>query len=99
MSYSTLRQAGGVLESVNALSIPHEEAPEADAKAFGRLLAHPKAMDGPHSTIVMVQVEIETSLVRDSREGSVAAEKRFAAPLPVNLLHFLAQDWEIYKST
>jgi hypothetical protein len=89
-----LRKAGGVLQTGDVLSIFHGEGCKADTKAFSRLLAHLKEVDGAHSTVVMVQVENETGLLGDSRDGSVAAEKRFLEPVPEDLVQFLAQDWE-----
>ncbi|KAJ5684268.1 uncharacterized protein N7477_000613 [Penicillium maclennaniae] len=41
-----LRKAGGVLETGDVLSIFHEEACKADAKAFSRLLQHATSRDG-----------------------------------------------------
>jgi hypothetical protein len=75
------------------LSIFHEEACEADTKAFARLLQRVKEIDSEHSTVIMVQVENETGLLGDSRDGSAAAEKRFNESVPSDLLHFLSQDW------
>ncbi|KAJ5920824.1 hypothetical protein N7466_009150 [Penicillium verhagenii] len=89
-----LRQAGGVLKTGDLLSIFHEEGVRADAKAFARLLSHLKEVDGAHSTVLMVQVENETGLLGDSRDGSAAAEKRFIEPVPTDLLQFLVQDWD-----
>lgn len=40
----------------------------------------------------MVQVENETGLLCDSRDGSAAAEKRFNESVPSDLLHFLSHD-------
>ncbi|RAO69652.1 uncharacterized protein BHQ10_005664 [Talaromyces amestolkiae] len=89
-----LRKAGGILETSEALSIFHDEAPKADAKAFAALMKHLREVDGEHSTVIMVQVENETGLLGDSRDGSKAASKRFAEPVPQDLISFLASDWE-----
>jgi beta-galactosidase GanA len=89
-----LRKAGGVLQTGDVLSIFHKEGCKADVKAFSRLLQHVKEVDGEHSTVVMVQVENETGLLGDSRDGSAAAEKRFNEAVPGDLVQFLAQDWE-----
>ena len=89
-----LRKAGGVLQTGDVLSIFGEEGAKADAKAFSRLLSHLREFDGEHSTVVMVQVENETGLLGDSRDGSAAAEKRFGELVPDDLLQFLAQDRE-----
>lgn len=54
-----LRKAGGELAIGDVLSIFHSEAQKADAKAFGKLMAHLKEVDKKHSTVIMVQVENE----------------------------------------
>lgn len=89
-----LRKARGVLQTGDVLSIFHDEGCKADAKAFACLLQHVKEVDGEHSTVVMVQVENETGLLGDSRDGSAAAEMRFSEPVPEDLVQFLAQDWD-----
>ncbi|EAU31428.1 conserved hypothetical protein [Aspergillus terreus NIH2624] len=88
-----LRKAGGVLQVGDVLSIFHDEAPKCDARAFAQLLRHLKEFDEKHSTVIMVQVENETGLLGDSRDGSAEAERRFSQPVPQDLLSFLADDW------
>lgn len=85
-----LRKAGGILETADVVSIFHDEAPNADAKAFSTLMRHLKELDEAHSTIIMVQVENETGLLGDSRDGSHAAEKRFHESVPAELVEFIA---------
>ncbi|KAH1858486.1 hypothetical protein KXX55_004800 [Aspergillus fumigatus] len=89
-----LRKAGGVLQTTEVLSIFHEEAQKCDARAFKQLMRHLKDFDQNHSTVIMVQVENETGLLGDSRDGSAAAEERFSKPVPDDLLDFLANDWD-----
>jgi hypothetical protein len=89
-----LRKAGGVLQTGDVLSIFHNEAPEADGKAFQKLMAHIKEIDEAHSTVLMVQVENETGLLGDSRDGSDAANKKFSEPVPDELVEFLTKDWD-----
>ncbi|KAB8074896.1 glycoside hydrolase superfamily [Aspergillus leporis] len=88
-----LRKAGGVLQTGDVLSIFHDEAPKLDAKAFSHLMRHLREFDENHSTVIMVQVENETGLLGDSRDGSAAAEERFSQPVPEDLLTFLTTDW------
>lgn len=76
------------------LSVFHAESCQADARAFGKLMAHLRAFDAAHSTVLMVQVENETGLLGDSRDGSAAANKRFAEPVPRELVSFLHNDWD-----
>lgn len=75
------------------LSIFHPEGRNADARAFGRLMEHLREFDEAHSTILMVQVENETGLLGDSRDGSDAANKAFNEPVPRDLVDFLTSEW------
>ncbi|KAL1621368.1 hypothetical protein SLS56_009201 [Neofusicoccum ribis] len=89
-----LRKAGGELRTGDVVSIFHDEAPKADARAFGKLLEHVKEIDEAHSTVVMVQVENETGLLGDSRDGSKYANERFAQPVPQELVDFIDSSWD-----
>jgi beta-galactosidase GanA len=92
-----LRRAGGELAIGDVLSIFHAEAQKADAKAFARLLAHLKEVDEKHSTVIMVQVENETGLLGDSRDGGAAAEKRFNSAVPAELTEALTADKDLLR--
>lgn len=87
-----LRKAGGRLETADVLSIFHPESRKADGKAFGTLMKHLREFDESHSTVIMVQVENESGLLGDSRDGSELAEKAFHEPVPQGLVHFLSSD-------
>ncbi|KAM0555077.1 hypothetical protein ACHAPJ_006426 [Fusarium lateritium] len=89
-----LRKAGGRLETADVMSLFHPEGRKADAKAFGTLMKHLREFDEAHSTVVMVQVENESGLLGDSRDGSAAAEKAFHEPVPEDLVKFLSSDWD-----
>ncbi|PSK38502.1 hypothetical protein B9Z65_6055 [Elsinoe australis] len=93
-----LRKAGGVLETAEVLSLFDTEGAKADSKAFQTLMQHLKEVDGGNHTVIMVQVENETGVLGDSRDGSSAASQRFASPVPTDLLDFLVQDWESLHS-
>ena len=82
-------EAGGKRRTEELLSPFCEEAWKADSKAFARLMAHLKEFDGQHSTVIMVQVENEIGLLGDSRDRSKIADKKFAEPIPKDLLHHL----------
>jgi hypothetical protein len=92
-----LRKAGGDLVIGDVLSIFHGEAQKADARAFGRLLAHLKEVDEKHLTVIMVQVENETGLLGDSRDGGAAAEKCFNSAVPSDLIRTLNEDSSILR--
>lgn len=89
-----LRKAGGVVEVADVLSVFHEESVQADARAFGKLLAHVKEVDEKHSTVLMVQVENEVGLLFDSRDGSAQANKIFTEPVPGDLIEFLNKEYD-----
>ncbi|KAH8680420.1 glycoside hydrolase superfamily [Ilyonectria robusta] len=89
-----LRKAGGRLETADVLSLFHPEGRKADAKAFSQLMTHLRDFDESHSTVLMVQVENESGLLGDSRDGSEMADAAFHEPVPDELLHFLSSNWE-----
>jgi len=63
---------------------------DADARAFAALLRHLKAIDTGH-TVILVQVENEIGMIPEARDHSPAADKAFAAPVPPELLDYLAK--------
>lgn len=89
-----LRKAGGVLETSHTLSIFYPNAVKADATSFARLMSHLKEFDEAHSTVLMVQVENETGLLGDYRDGCEAAEKAFSGSVPEDLVSFLSSDYD-----
>ena len=63
---------------------------DADAKAFGQLMRHLRAVDGNKQTVLFVQVENEVGVIPQSRDHSAVAEAAFAGPVPDALMHHLA---------
>lgn len=55
---------------------------DADARAFGALMAHLKQVDGKRGTVIMVQVENEIGFLPDAREHGPEAEAAFRQPAP-----------------
>jgi hypothetical protein len=80
--------------TADVLSIFGTEAQEADAKAFTRLIDHLRDVDSEHHTVIMVQVENETGLLGDSRDASDLAQKRYADPVPDDLIERLNKSWD-----
>src|SRR4051794_9452747 len=77
------------------LSVFGEALQEADCRAFERLMAHLAAVDPDH-VVVMVQVENEVGLLRDSRDRSPAADAVWRAPVPEPLIdHLVAHGDEL----
>ncbi|KAF8858332.1 glycoside hydrolase [Acephala macrosclerotiorum] len=90
-----LRKAGGVLETADVVSIFHTEVRDADARAFSTLMRHVKEVDQDHGTVIMTQVENETGLLGDSRDGSLTANKRFSEQVPKELIEHLSSNWDL----
>jgi len=82
------RRADGLAAEV--LSLFADANWQADASVFAALLRHIREVDSEHHTVIMVQVENEAGLLRDSRDRSPAAEAAFAASVPRALLDSLA---------
>jgi hypothetical protein len=89
-----LRKAGGILQTGDVVSLFHPACREADAKAFEKLMSHLKEFDESHSTVLMVQVENETGLLGDSRDGCDAANEAFSKAVPEDLTTFLNDNWD-----
>jgi hypothetical protein len=94
-----LRKAGGVLAVADVLSIFHEEARMADARAFKAMIGHLKEVDMNQFTVIMVQVENEVGILGDSRDGSPAANDQFVSPVPQKLINFLTDKWDSLHDT
>lgn len=62
---------------------------KADRAAFVALMKHLAAVDADHR-VIMVQVNNETGLLRDSRDRSALAQAAWTTPVPPALLAFLA---------
>jgi beta-galactosidase GanA len=78
---------GGPVEVLSTLCRANWEA---DAKAFGALLRHIREVDGNDHTVIMIQVENEVGVLRDSRDRNPAANQAFAQPVPQKLTSFLS---------
>jgi hypothetical protein len=75
------------------LSVFGAELLEADRRAFVRFVEHLAAVDPDH-VVVMVQVENEVGLMRDSRDRSPVAEAAWRAPVPQALIDHLVSSGE-----
>ncbi|KAF5573964.1 glycoside hydrolase family 35 [Fusarium pseudocircinatum] len=82
----------GKLENSGVLSVFHRECYEADAKAFSKLMEHFSHMDDRH-TVLMMQVENEVGLHRDSRDRSTIANSAFDSAVPNSLIELLHNEW------
>ena len=80
---------------VELLSTFGDATRDADAAAFAALMRHIKEVDGAQHTVLMMQVENEVGVLRDSRDRSPAANRAFAGPVPAELMNYL----EAHKDT
>lgn len=85
-----LREQG----TVEVLSTLAESNWQADAKAFAALMRHIREVDGSGHTVIMMQVENEVGVLRDSRDRSETADSAFAGPVPTALMDYLKKNRE-----
>jgi hypothetical protein len=74
---------------VELLSTLSDATRDADAAAFGALMRHIEEVDGTQHTVLMMQVENEVGVLRDTRDRSPAANRAFAGPVPTELMSYL----------
>jgi hypothetical protein len=77
--------------STERLSPMSEAVWNADARAFAKLMAHLREVDGTRHTVLFVQVENEVGVIPQSRDHAAIAEKAFAGPVPAALLRFMQE--------
>jgi len=78
--------------TVEVLSTFAEANWQADARAFAALMRHIREVDAAHHTVLMMQVENEVGVLRDSRDRSEAANAAFARPVPKELTDYLQKN-------
>lgn len=64
---------------------------DTDARAFAALMKHLRETDGSQRTVILVQVENEIGMIPEARDRHPAADAAFAAPVPVELMAYLAK--------
>src|ERR1017187_1249315 len=75
--------------TIELLSTFSDANRDADAAAFAALMRHIHQVDGRDHTVIMMQVENEVGVLRDSRDRSAVANKAFAGPVPKELMDYL----------
>jgi hypothetical protein len=76
-------------KSIELVSTFGDATRDADARAFRALMRHIKSVDVQQHTVLMIQVENEVGVLRDSRDRSPVANQAFAAPVPKELMDYL----------
>jgi Beta-galactosidase len=82
-------------KTIELLSTFGDATRAADAAAFAALMEHIKKADGARHTVLMMQVENEVGVLRDSRDRSPAANQAFSQAVPRELMSYL----ESHKET
>ena len=76
-------------KSVELLSTFSTATRDADARAYRALMRHIKEVDDAQHTVIMMQVENEVGVLRDSRDRSAPANQAFSGPVPKELMDYL----------
>lgn len=71
------------------LSVFDKELLEAERNAFVKFMKHLKSLDGSENTVIMVQIENEVGILKDSRDRSELAEQAYAQQIPESLRSYL----------
>ncbi|MEP6842141.1 MAG: DUF5597 domain-containing protein [Pseudolysinimonas sp.] len=79
------------------LSVFSESLRDADARAFVAFMTHLRQVD-PQHTVVMVQVENEVGLLKDSRDRCTLADQAWGTAVPDALLRVLKNDPSTFAS-
>ncbi|MBY8827978.1 DUF5597 domain-containing protein [Hephaestia mangrovi] len=80
-------------DPIDVLSPISANAMQADARAFGALMAHLKAKDGRQGTVIMAQVENEAGTLGSDRDYSPAADALFDGDVPADMPHAKPGTW------
>ena len=85
--FPRIRTGGG--RTLELLSTFGTATRDADARAYRALMRRIKEVDGRNHTVIMVQVQNEVGVLRDSRDRSEAANRAFAGQVPEELMGYL----------
>jgi len=65
---------------------------DADARAFGELMKHIAAVDNRENTIIVMQIENEVGVLRQTRDFSEEANKAFTYQVPAELIQYMLEN-------
>lgn len=88
-----VREAGGRMRTLELVQPWNPRAWEADARAFAALMGHLREVDSVENTVIMVQVENETGLLGDSRDGSRVADVLYEQTVPREVISHLKKEY------
>src|SRR5664280_1925239 len=78
-------------ETIELLTPLNEENRNADAHAFAALMKYIKEVDSQR-TVIMIQVENEVGVLRDSRDRSSLANEAYKGPVPQELMSYIEKN-------
>jgi hypothetical protein len=78
-------------ETIELLTPLSEENRNADARAFAALMKYIKEVDSQR-TVIMIQVENEVGVLRDSRDRSSPANEAYIGPVPRELMSYIEKN-------
>ena len=84
-------EAGRPLEILSTFGAASRDA---DARAFAALMRHIREVDAQNHTVLMMQVENEVGVLRETRDRSPVANDAFARPVPADLMQYLRKHKE-----
>lgn len=65
---------------------------DADAKAYAELMKHIASIDSKDNTVIVVQIENEVGVLRQTRDFSNEANKAFASQVPDVLIQYMVKN-------
>ena len=95
--FPRIRIGGG--RTLELLSTFGTATRDADARAYRALMRRIKEVDGSNHTVIMVQVQNEVGVLRDSRDRSEAANRAFAGQVPEELMGYLRKHKDTAAAT
>jgi beta-galactosidase GanA len=81
-------------EPIELLTPLSEESRNADALAFAALMKYIRQVDESQRTVIMIQVENEVGVLRDSRDRSALANEAYNGPVPQKLMSYIKNNKE-----
>ncbi|MGQ9619895.1 MAG: GH35 family beta-galactosidase [Bacteroidales bacterium] len=65
---------------------------DADARAFSAMMKHLAQIDGKENTVIVVQIENEVGVLRQTRDFSTTANKLIASQVPEDLFKYMVKN-------
>jgi len=79
-------------ETIELLTPLSDENRNADAHAFAALMKYIKKVDSNQRTVIMIQVENEVGVLRDTRDRSALANEAYNGQVPQKLMSYIIKN-------